>query len=407
MLEFTAAQPPSVLDLLLALVRPHRPGPRAASPTIPRPTPTWPSRCAASPAPAAWPRRWIAPPASRRSGTRSSPAASSRSTPASLGDPPLGSTAAGHRGARRLEPLAAGAPRARWRTCCASRSSGHGEPLAADAGATLAAGGKRLRPLLVLLCAGRGGGAEAVRAATAIELVHMATLVHDDILDAAPLRRGRPTVVAASGRERAVGTGDLLFSRAFALLAAAGDARSIELLAEASVALARGELAQRQDAFDTGVSEQRYLERCRLKTATLFRCAVLARPRRRGDGRVRRGDRAGLPAARRRARRLRPARAHRQGARHRPARRHRHPAADPRRRARAGSSPPPTCAPSTPPRPRRSATGSPPPAPSSEVRSRALEMVAAAKSGLAGAGLDPEQHRLLDLVADGVVQRYS
>ena len=103
----------------------------------------------------------------------------------------------------------------------------------------------------------------------------MATLVHDDILDAAPLRRGQPTVVASSGRERAIGTGDLLFSRAFALLAAAGDARSIELLAAASVALARGELAQRQDAFDTTVSEQRYLERCRLKTAALFRCAVL------------------------------------------------------------------------------------------------------------------------------------
>ncbi len=153
--------------------------------------------------------------------------------------------------------------------------SGHGELLAADAGATLAAGGKRLRPLLVLLCAGPEGEGEAVRAATAIELVHMATLVHDDILDAAPLRRGRPTVVASSGRERAVGSGDLLLSRAFAILAAAGDARSIELLAEASVALARVELAQRQDAFDTGVSERRYIERCRLKTATLFRCAVL------------------------------------------------------------------------------------------------------------------------------------
>jgi geranylgeranyl pyrophosphate synthase len=155
------------------------------------------------------------------------------------------------------------------------QATGHGEVLGADASATLAAGGKRLRPLLVLLCAGPDAGPEAVRAAAAVELVHMATLVHDDILDAAPLRRGRQTVVAESGRERAVGTGDLLFSRAFALLAAAGDAHAIELVASASVALARGELAQRQDSYDTSISEHRYLERCRLKTAALFECAVL------------------------------------------------------------------------------------------------------------------------------------
>jgi geranylgeranyl pyrophosphate synthase len=152
---------------------------------------------------------------------------------------------------------------------------GHGKRLGEDAAATLAAGGKRLRPMLVLLCAGADGGAASVRAATAIELIHMATLVHDDVLDEAPLRRGHPTVAASSGRDRAVATGDLLFSRAFALLADAGDSRAVSLLAEASVALARGELAQRHDAFDLGVSEQRYLQRCRLKTAKLFECACL------------------------------------------------------------------------------------------------------------------------------------
>jgi geranylgeranyl pyrophosphate synthase len=150
-----------------------------------------------------------------------------------------------------------------------------GEVLGADAGATLAAGGKRLRPMLVLLCAGEAGDARAVRAATATELVHMATLVHDDVLDDAPLRRGQPTVAATSGRARAVATGDLLLSRAFALLAGNGDSRSVALLSGASVSLARGELMQRQDAFDTTISEQRYLRRCRLKTAALFECACL------------------------------------------------------------------------------------------------------------------------------------
>jgi geranylgeranyl pyrophosphate synthase len=152
---------------------------------------------------------------------------------------------------------------------------GHGEKLGADATATLDAGGKRLRPMLVFLCAGPERSGEAIRAAAAIELVHMATLVHDDVLDEAPLRRGVPTVAATSGRDRAVAAGDLLFSRAFALLADDGDARAVALLADASVALARGELAQRRDAFDLGVDEERYLTRCRLKTARLFECACL------------------------------------------------------------------------------------------------------------------------------------
>src|SRR3954464_9317846 len=105
------------------------------------------------------------------------------------------------------------------------RVAEHGETLGADASATLAAGGKRLRPMLVLLCAGPGAGEAAIRAAAAIELVHMATLVHDDVLDAAPLRRGRPTVVAQSGRDRALAVGDLLFSRAFAELGRDGSGR--------------------------------------------------------------------------------------------------------------------------------------------------------------------------------------
>ena len=152
-------------------------------------------------------------------------------------------------------------------------SAGYGPRLGEEAEATLAAGGKRLRPLLVLIAAGDAAGDRAVRTAAAVELVHMATLVHDDVLDGAPVRRGRPTVVARSGRDRAVGVGDLLFSRAFAELAVEGEEAEVAAMSSASVALALGELAQRHDAYDTSISEERYLERCSLKTARLFESA--------------------------------------------------------------------------------------------------------------------------------------
>jgi len=155
---------------------------------------------------------------------------------------------------------------------------GYGDALGGDASATLSAGGKRLRPMLVLLCAGPEAAAPALRGAAAIELVHMATLVHDDVLDQAPLRRGLPTVVATSGRERATAVGDLLLSRAFAELgegADVGGERQVELMAGASVGLALGELAQRRDAWNIETTAERYLERCRLKTARLFECACL------------------------------------------------------------------------------------------------------------------------------------
>jgi geranylgeranyl pyrophosphate synthase len=152
-------------------------------------------------------------------------------------------------------------------------AGGHGPKLGKEAEATLAAGGKRLRPILVLISAGASAADRAVRAATAVELVHMATLVHDDVLDGAPVRRGRPTVVARSGRDRALGVGDLLFSRAFAELAAEGSQAEVAELSSASVALAEGELAQRRDAYDISIDESRYLRRCSLKTARLFESA--------------------------------------------------------------------------------------------------------------------------------------
>ena len=107
----------------------------------------------------------------------------------------------------------------------------------------------------------------------AVELIHSATLVHDDVLDAAALRRGRPTVVATAGRAIATATGDLLFSRAFAELARNGRPESVRVLSDASSALAEGELLQREDAWNVGVSRERYEQRCDLKTARLFQAA--------------------------------------------------------------------------------------------------------------------------------------
>jgi geranylgeranyl pyrophosphate synthase len=148
-------------------------------------------------------------------------------------------------------------------------TEGHGDELARHAGGTLSAGGKRLRPVLVFLSAERADE-RLVAAGVAVELLHMATLVHDDVLDGAELRRGRPTVYANGGRGAATATGDLLFSRAFAELAATRSEAAVRALSTASSALARGELMQRADAFADDVTPERYLERCRLKTASLF-----------------------------------------------------------------------------------------------------------------------------------------
>ena len=153
--------------------------------------------------------------------------------------------------------------------------SGHGQLLGRHGAETITAGGKRLRPLLVCIAAGVPvvESDALVRAAVAVELVHAATLVHDDVIDGADLRRGRPTVVASGGRLMALATGDLLFSRAFAELAAGGEIEPIRILSVAASALASGELMQRDDSWNASVGQERYLERCRLKTGVLFRAA--------------------------------------------------------------------------------------------------------------------------------------
>jgi geranylgeranyl pyrophosphate synthase len=141
----------------------------------------------------------------------------------------------------------------------------------------LSAGGKRLRPLLVVLSARMGVPEESVlvRAAAAVEVLHTATLIHDDIVDRAASRRGRPTTVAGYGRETAVAVGDFLFAEAFGELAAVGDPRLVRVMAEAAAELASGELKQFRASGEL-LDVDAYMEHIRMKTAGLFRAACVA-----------------------------------------------------------------------------------------------------------------------------------
>jgi len=143
--------------------------------------------------------------------------------------------------------------------------------VAADA---LAAGGKRLRPLLTFLSSPMDAPLPVVEG-VAIELVHMATLVHDDIVDGAVVRRGRAAAWTAHGAEAAKAAGDPLFALAFAELSADGDLRKAAVLADAALALARGEAMQRLQRHDPDTPVDAYLERVALKTARLFEAACL------------------------------------------------------------------------------------------------------------------------------------
>jgi geranylgeranyl pyrophosphate synthase len=146
--------------------------------------------------------------------------------------------------------------------------------VAAVGGDALRAGGKRLRPLLVFFSTPMGSS-PSVAAGVAVELVHMATLVHDDLIDGAEFRRGRASAWSAYGPAAARATGDFLFARAFAELAATGDARAVSLLADAALCLARGEAMQRRQAHDPDTTVDAYLARCSLKTGKLFEAACL------------------------------------------------------------------------------------------------------------------------------------
>jgi geranylgeranyl pyrophosphate synthase len=145
----------------------------------------------------------------------------------------------------------------------------------AEVGASaLSAGGKRLRPALAFLSSSPEV-APPVAAGVAVELVHMATLVHDDLIDGAALRRGHASAWTEHGEAVAQAAGDYLFARAFSVLADEGDAGAVSALAEAALGLARGEAMQRRQRHDPDTTVDAYLERCALKTGKLFEAACV------------------------------------------------------------------------------------------------------------------------------------
>ncbi len=140
------------------------------------------------------------------------------------------------------------------------------------AGQVIRAGGKRLRPLLVILCSGLADPSHQalIDMAAATELIHTASLIHDDILDQAATRRGTATINYLQGNHTAVLVGDFLFATAFGLLTRTGYPEAMALMTGAIQAMCQGEIDQKEDVFQFSVTENRYLDRIEKKTAALL-----------------------------------------------------------------------------------------------------------------------------------------
>jgi octaprenyl-diphosphate synthase len=137
------------------------------------------------------------------------------------------------------------------------------------------AGGKRLRPALMILAAGACGyrGTAHYQLAAVVEFIHTATLLHDDVVDQSQLRRGRATANSLFGNPASVLVGDFLYSRAFQMMVELDDMRVMRVLADATNTIAEGEVLQLLNCHDPDVAEQDYLHVIRYKTAKLFEAA--------------------------------------------------------------------------------------------------------------------------------------
>jgi octaprenyl-diphosphate synthase len=146
-------------------------------------------------------------------------------------------------------------------------------PLIREMGEFIAgAGGKRLRPILLLIGARLAGyqGPRAVRMGCVVELLHTATLIHDDVVDQAPLRRGRPSANARWGDDASILVGDHLYSKSFALMVQDGDARVLETLARATVSMTEAEVFQLERKRSGVTSEADYVRIITQKTASFM-----------------------------------------------------------------------------------------------------------------------------------------
>jgi octaprenyl-diphosphate synthase len=140
----------------------------------------------------------------------------------------------------------------------------------------ISAGGKRIRPVLVLLMANAYNyrGSHHHDLAAVVEFIHTATLLHDDVVDESSMRRGRKTANAMFGNAASVLVGDFVYSRAFQMMVAVQNMRVMEILADATNVIAEGEVLQLLNMHDPDVTEERYLQVIRSKTAKLFEAAT-------------------------------------------------------------------------------------------------------------------------------------
>jgi octaprenyl-diphosphate synthase len=137
-------------------------------------------------------------------------------------------------------------------------------------------GGKRLRPLITLAAARHYGyaGRDHVKLAAAVEFIHTATLLHDDVVDGSGMRRGRPAANTLWGNKPSILVGDFLFSRAFQLMVETGATPVLAVLANASAIIAEGEVMQIRSSKNLSISESDYLKVIAAKTAELFAAAA-------------------------------------------------------------------------------------------------------------------------------------
>lgn len=139
----------------------------------------------------------------------------------------------------------------------------------------LASGGKRMRPMLVLLAARLTGyqGDQHIGVASVVEFIHTATLLHDDVVDSASLRRGEASANAVWGNEASVLVGDFLFSKSFSLMVRTGSLAILQALSDATTMMAEGEVLQLISTCDLDLSEEQYMQVVRDKTAVLIAAA--------------------------------------------------------------------------------------------------------------------------------------